>query len=82
MNPSSNKRGPPARRRDLLRQNAALRRARAVAEAARDRYRDLYEFAPVGYLTLTPEGGLTQLNLTAARLLGRPLHPPSGRGSD
>ena len=72
MNPSSNKRGPPARRRDLLRQNAALRRARAVAEAARDRYRDLYEFAPVGYLTLTPEGGLTQLNLTAARLLGRP----------
>ena len=71
MTPSSNKRGPPARRSDLEKQNEALRRAQIAAEQSRDRYRDLYEFAPVGYLTLTPEGLLDQLNLTAARLLGR-----------
>ncbi|MBS1227378.1 MAG: hypothetical protein H6R17_655 [Proteobacteria bacterium] len=52
-------------------QNDALRRAQIAVEESRDRYVDLYEFAPVGYLTLTPAGQMAQLNLTAARLLGR-----------
>ena len=39
-------------------------------EQSRARYVDLYEFAPVGYLTLTAEGLIEQINLTGATLLG------------
>lgn len=64
---------------ELARQNDDLRRAQIAAEASRDRYRDLYEFAPVGYLTLTTEGLVAQLNLTAAKLLGRPRRALQGK---
>ena len=39
-------------------------------EASRNRYVDLYEFAPIGYLTLTSEAQIAEINLTGARLLG------------
>lgn len=51
-------------------QNEALRQAKTDLEDARDRYVDLYDFAPVGYLTLTPEGMISEINLTGATLLG------------
>src|ERR1700761_9078796 len=38
-------------------------------EASRDSYIDLYEFAPVGYLTLTHDGLIAEVNLTGAALL-------------
>jgi diguanylate cyclase (GGDEF)-like protein/PAS domain S-box-containing protein len=55
---------------ELERQNEELQRARAALEASHKRYLNLYELAPVGYLTLTTEGKITETNLTAAKLLG------------
>ncbi len=52
-------------------QNEELRRAHDQLAEARNRYRDLYEFAPVGYLTVGPKGEVLQANLVAARLCGR-----------
>jgi len=49
--------------------NEELRRMQAALEDSRDRYRDLYELAPVGYLTLTRDGQIASVNLTGAALL-------------
>lgn len=51
-------------------QNEELRRAQLVIEEARDRYLDLYEFAPVAYLTLNAKGTIDSINMTGAMLLG------------
>ncbi len=54
---------------ELEMQNEALRQSQAELEASRDRYVDLYEFAPVGYLTLNRDGVVVAANLTAAAML-------------
>lgn len=56
---------------ELEMQNEALRQTQIALETSRDRYVDLYEFAPLGYLTLDSHGLITQINLTGAALLGR-----------
>jgi len=55
---------------ELEMQNEELRQSRAAAEAALERYTELYDFAPVGYFTLGRDGAIRQVNLTGARLLG------------
>jgi PAS domain S-box-containing protein len=55
---------------ELEMQNEELRESRAQVEAGLERYTDLYDFAPVGYLTLGRDGAIRQANLTAAQLLG------------
>lgn len=52
-------------------QNEQLLKAQGEIEEARDRFADLYDFAPIGYLTLDHHGIITEINLAGATLLGR-----------
>ena len=55
---------------ELEMQNEGLREAQIQLEAGRATYFDLYDLAPVGYLTVSERGLILEANLHAARLLG------------
>jgi len=55
---------------ELGMQNEELRRANIALEEARDRYIDLFEFAPIGYIAISREGLIVEINLTGSVLLG------------
>src|SRR5689334_6039775 len=51
-------------------QTDQLIEAQRQLEQSRDRYADLYESAPVAYMTLDRHGIVRDINLTGARMLG------------
>jgi PAS domain S-box-containing protein len=55
---------------ELETQNEELRAAHQDLERSREDYFDLYDLAPVGYLTLSERSLILELNLTAAALVG------------
>ena len=55
---------------ELELQNEELRRAHVELDATRARYFDLYDLAPVGYVTISENGLILEANLMAASLLG------------
>jgi PAS domain-containing protein len=54
---------------ELKMQNEELRSAQQHLEESLACYRELYDFAPVAYLTLTEQGLIKNVNLTGATLL-------------
>lgn len=55
---------------ELEMHNEELRHAYEESDALRERYADIYDFAPVGYFTLDPLGVILDVNLAGAMLLG------------
>ena len=51
-------------------QNRALGEAQEELEVSRERYVDLFDFAPMAYLTLEADGRIVAANITAARIIG------------
>ncbi|MFZ1934479.1 MAG: PAS domain S-box protein [Thermoguttaceae bacterium] len=58
-----------AQQRELEAKNRELLEAQRRLEAYRDRYVDLYDSAPLGYVTLDEEGYVQEINLAGAQLL-------------
>jgi PAS domain-containing protein len=55
---------------ELEMQNGELKEARNKLEVLLSDYTDLYDFAPVGYMSLNEQGQILKVNLTGAALLG------------
>ncbi len=55
---------------ELEMHNEELRHAYGEADALREKYADIYDFAPVGYFTIDRHSLILQLNLAGAILLG------------
>ncbi|NTW52024.1 MAG: PAS domain S-box protein [Chlorobiaceae bacterium] len=55
---------------ELEMQQEELLKSRTELEESLERYMELYDFAPIGYLSIDRNSKILQLNLTASRLLG------------
>ncbi len=55
---------------ELETQAEELRKSHLAFEESRDKFLDLYDFAPLGYLTLNDKACIMGVNLTGAKLLG------------
>jgi two-component system, sensor histidine kinase PdtaS len=65
---------------ELEMQNDELQKTQVLLEKSRTKYSDLYDFAPVSYLTVSEQGIIQQANLTSSIMLGEDrdklLHQP------
>jgi two-component system sensor histidine kinase UhpB len=59
-----------AQRYELESQNRQLRDTQRLLEESRDRYARLYEFAPIGYMSMDDAGCVRVLNMAAADIVG------------
>ena len=50
-------------------QNEQLRESQLAAEESKERYKELYDSAPIGFITLDSRGAIADVNRTASRLL-------------
>ncbi len=57
---------------ELEMQNEELRQVQLQLQATQEHYFDLYDLAPVGYLTISDRGRILEANLLAATMLGFP----------
>jgi PAS domain S-box-containing protein len=64
---------------ELEMQNEELRKAQLDLEAARDKYTDLYDFAPVGYFSINDKELILGANLVGATMLGMERGKLAGR---
>jgi len=55
---------------ELEMQNAELQDSRNRTEVLLEKFTDLYDFAPVGYLSLDQQGRILEVNLTGSALFG------------
>lgn len=56
---------------ELQMQNEALKRTQDELECAKKSYQELYDFAPIAYITVSQLGNLLSANNATARLLGK-----------
>ena len=56
---------------ELEMQNEELLIAKEQAELAKEKYTELYDFAPSGFLSLSEKGEIIKINFSAARMLGK-----------
>ena len=56
---------------ELEMQNEELKAAHAAAQDVTDKYTELYDFAPLGYFTLSRDGKIIETNLCGAQMLGK-----------
>lgn len=59
---------------ELYQQNEELQEARGAAEVDRQRYLELFDFAPDGYFVTNSEGVIQEANRAAAVMLNMPQH--------
>jgi PAS domain S-box-containing protein len=55
---------------ELEMQNSEMQESRDRMEVLLEKYTDLYDYAPVGYLSLDEQGKILEVNLSGATLLG------------
>lgn len=59
---------------ELEMQNENLRRAYQELDQVKNNYLDLYDFAPIGYMTLDSNNRIVEINLAGAKMLGLERH--------
>jgi PAS domain S-box-containing protein len=56
---------------ELQMQNEQLRQTQIELEESRNKFTDLFDFAPTGYFVVDPKGHILEVNLTGASMVGR-----------